>query len=47
MKWIALGSFDQAVQDDDEFEWGLSDDENTPELHLLIVSLYSIFHSKF
>lgn len=42
MKWIALGSFEQAVQDDDQCEWGLSD-ENVPELHLLIVSLHSIF----
>lgn len=42
MKWIALGSFDQAVEDDDECEWGISD-ENTPELHLLIVSLHSMF----
>jgi hypothetical protein len=40
-KWIALGSFSQAVQDDDECEWGRSDD-NTPELHLLIVSLISM-----
>ena len=37
-KWIALGRFDQAIQDDDECEWGISN-ENIPELHLLIVSL--------
>ena len=41
-KWIALGSFDQAVDDDDDCEWGVSE-EDTPELHLLIVSLLSIF----
>jgi hypothetical protein len=37
-KWIALGRFDQAIQDDDECEWEMSN-ENIPELHLLIVSL--------
>jgi hypothetical protein len=44
-KWIALGTFDQAVEDDDECEWGISDG-NTRDLHLLIVSLISmlIFH---
>lgn len=41
-KWIALGRFDQAVEDDDECQWGLSD-ENTPELHILIVCLISMF----
>jgi hypothetical protein len=41
-KWIALGRFDQAIEDDDECEWGLSEG-NTPELHLLIVSLISMF----
>lgn len=36
-KWIALGSFDQAMQDDDECEWEILDG-NIYELHLLIVS---------
>jgi hypothetical protein len=36
-KWISLGRYDQAVLDDDECEWGLSEDD-IPELHLLIVS---------
>ena len=36
-KWIALGRFDYAVQDDDDCEWVMSS-ENIPELHLLIVS---------
>lgn len=40
-KWIALGRFDQAMQDNDECEWEISDG-NTPELHLLIVSLNSM-----
>lgn len=40
-KWIALGSFDQAVKDNDESEWGVSEDD-IPELHLLIVSLHSM-----
>jgi hypothetical protein len=37
MKWIALGKFEQAMKDDDECEWQMSDD-GTPELHILIVS---------
>ena len=40
-KWIALGTFEQAMKDDDECEWGMSD--GTAELHLLIVSLKSGF----
>ena len=36
-KWIALGSFDQAVWDDDECEWEILDG-NIYELYLLIVS---------
>lgn len=36
-KWIALGSFDQAMQDNDECEWEILDG-NIYELHLLIVS---------
>ncbi|KAF8799540.1 hypothetical protein BYT27DRAFT_7263843 [Phlegmacium glaucopus] len=36
-KWIALGQFDQALEDDDECEWQMSD-KQTPELHLLISS---------
>jgi hypothetical protein len=39
-KWIALGRFDQAMQDDDECEWEILDG-NVHELHLLIVSLNS------
>lgn len=39
-KWIALGQFDQAMEDDDECEWQMSDDQ-THELHLLLVSLGS------
>ena len=35
--WIALGTFDQAMKDDDECEWEIVD--GTHELHLLIVSL--------
>ena len=34
-KWVALGNFDQAVEDDDECEWGLG---TTPDLHILICS---------
>lgn len=41
-KWIALGTFEQAKLDDNECEWEFSK-ENTPELHLLIVSLMSTF----
>jgi len=41
-KWIALGQFDQAMKDDDECEWQMSD-QQTPELHLLIVSSNSEF----
>jgi hypothetical protein len=36
-KWIALGTFQQAMKDDDECEWDMSDD-GIPQLHLLIVS---------
>ena len=36
-KWIALGQFNQAM-DDDECEWQMSDNE-THELHLPLVSL--------
>jgi hypothetical protein len=35
--WIALGQFDQAMEDDDECEWQMSDNQ-THELHLLLVS---------
>lgn len=38
-KWIALGQFNQAMMDDDACEWQMSDNQ-TPELHLLIVSLF-------
>jgi hypothetical protein len=38
--WIALGRFDQAMEDDDECEWQMSDNR-THELHLLLVSLSS------
>jgi hypothetical protein len=41
-KWIALGSFDQAMEEDDDCEWGVSDG-TTPELHLLIVSFQYMF----
>ncbi|KAF8808432.1 hypothetical protein BYT27DRAFT_7255550 [Phlegmacium glaucopus] len=34
---IALGQFDQALEDDDECEWQMSN-KQTPELHLLISS---------
>jgi hypothetical protein len=37
-KWIALGQFDQAMDDNDECEWQMSGDQ-THELHLLVVSL--------
>ena len=33
-KWIALGTFEQAMKDDDECEWGMSD--GTAGLHLLL-----------
>jgi hypothetical protein len=36
--WIALGQFNQAISDDDECDWQLSENR-THELHLLIVSL--------
>ncbi|KAF8799876.1 hypothetical protein BYT27DRAFT_6849332 [Phlegmacium glaucopus] len=36
-EWIALGQLDQAIKDDDECEWQMSDNQ-TPELHLLISS---------
>lgn len=39
MKWIVLGKFDQAIEDDDEIRWEMSDGGDTHELHLLIVSL--------
>ena len=39
MKWIVLGKFDQAIEDDDEIRWEISDGGDTHELHLLIVSL--------
>jgi hypothetical protein len=35
--WIALGHFDQAMEDDDECEWQMSD-KRTHELHILLVS---------
>ena len=38
--WIALGQFDQAMIDDDECEWQISENQ-THELHLLVVSLCS------
>jgi hypothetical protein len=37
-KWVALGRYVQAMEDDDECLWEMSD-EKIPELHLLIVSL--------
>lgn len=37
-KWIALGQFNQAIDDNDECEWQISEDQ-THELHLLVVSL--------
>jgi hypothetical protein len=39
MKWIVLGTYDQAIEDDDEIRWEMSDGGDTHELHLLIVSL--------
>ena len=39
-KWISLGQFDQALDDDDGCEWQMSEDQ-THELYLLIVSLSS------
>ena len=39
-KWIAIGKFDQAMEDDDECEWQISE-KQTHELHLLVVSLSS------
>ena len=36
-EWIALGQFDQAIEDDDECKWQMSEN-NTPEIHLLVVS---------
>jgi hypothetical protein len=39
-KWIAIGKFDQAMEDDDECEWQMSENQ-THELHLLVVSLSS------
>jgi hypothetical protein len=40
-KWIALGNFKDAVEGDDECEWGVSG--KTPEIHLLIVSIHLVF----
>lgn len=37
-KWIALGKFEQAMDDDDECEWQMSETQ-IHELHLLVVSL--------
>jgi hypothetical protein len=45
MKWIALGSFDHVIEEDDDCEWGRSG--ATPELHLLIVRISFFFSSFF
>ena len=42
-KWIALGKFDQAIEDDDECEWEILEGNNY-ELHLLIVSSNHCFY---
>jgi hypothetical protein len=44
LKWIALGSFDHAIEEDDDCYWGTSG--ATPELHLLIVRAFLLlsFH---
>ena len=42
-KWIALGRFEQAVEDDDDCEWEMSGGNTGYELHLLIVSLFCTF----
>jgi hypothetical protein len=43
MKWIVLGTYDQAIEDDDEIRWDMSVGGDTHELHLLIVSLWPVF----
>ena len=39
MKWIVLGTYDQAIEDNDDIRWEMSDRGDTHELHVLIVSL--------